>query len=302
MTEQTRCGFIAIIGRPNVGKSTLLNHIVGEKVSIISKKPQTTRHKILGIKTEGENQLVFVDTPGLHKNPKHKINQLMIKAALSSIRDVDVIVFMVNKQLWTEDDAAILKRLSRVKIPVIIAINKIDRIKDKSKLLPIIENLQTQCTALEFKPLAIIPICAKFGEGTNELEKLLIEQAQVSPHFFPKDQSTDKNELFWCSEIIREKLMRLLGEEIPHTLTVEIEQLKKEEKLIRIHGLIWVERPGQKNIVIGAKGEVLKQVGTLARKEMETYFGQKVFLQLWVKVKSGWTDDLRALRNLGYGD
>lgn len=302
MTESHRCGYVAIIGRPNVGKSTLLNAFLAHKLSIISKKPQTTRHKILGIKTMGKNQLIFVDTPGLHKKPKHKINKLMIRTALSAIRDVDVILFMLSKQHWTEDEDAILHRLKRYKVPIIVLINKIDRIKDKDALLPVINNIQQKFSEVNLLPRATMPISAKNHDGVEALEKLLLQLIPESPHYFPADQITDRSERFWVAEIIREKLMRLLGEEIPHTLTVELEKFKQENEVLHVSALIWVERKGQKAIVIGKQGEGLKLVGSLARKEMEKEFNQKVFLQLWVKVKSGWTDDLRALTQLGYNE
>jgi len=301
-SKTTYCGYIAIIGRPNVGKSTLLNRVLGQKVSIISKKPQTTRHKLLGIKTVGAYQFVYIDTPGLHENPKHKINYLMIKSAVSAINDVDMIIFMVNSRYWTDDDEAILQRLSKVKVPILVVINKIDRISDKKKLLPIIKSLSDKLNAANIQPKALIPISAKHGNGVSLLEKDLKTLLPASPHFFPEDQITDRSDRFLASELIREKLMRILGEEIPHSLTVEIEQYKLKGKILHISAVIWVERKGQKVIVIGEGGERLKKVGQEARIEMERAFETKVFLQLWVKIKRGWTDDARALRNLGYGD
>lgn len=300
--EITYCGYVAIIGRPNVGKSTLLNRVLGQKVSIISKKPQTTRHKLLGIKTEKNRQFVYVDTPGLHKNPIHKINRLMIKSAISAIHDVDTIIWMVNARYWTDDDESILHRLSKVKVPIIVAINKIDRVSNKKKLLPTIETLSEKLMAVNITPKAIIPISAKHGDGVLFLEEEVKSLLPESPHFFPSDQITDRSERFLASELIREKLMRILGEEVPHSITVEIEEFKLKGKILHISAVIWVERKGQKIIVIGESGVRLKETGKQARQEMERLFETKVFLQLWVKIKSGWTDDPRALRSLGYGD
>lgn len=295
-----RCGYVAIIGRPNVGKSTLLNQFLGEKISIISRKPQTTRHKILGIHTEGTMQTVFVDTPGLHKRPEHIINRCMIKTALTTIRDVDAIVLVLNASRWNEDDDAILKRLRRNTLPLIVAVNKIDKIKDKTKLLPILKNIDEQLTAFGVQHTAIIPISARFADGMDALRQQISTFIPDGPHLFPADQRTDRNERFIAAELVREKIMRLYGDEVPHCVTVQVERFVVEKKLLRIDALIWVERTGQKKIIIGDKGAGLKEVGRTARLDMEKSFGKKVFLQLWIKVKKGWTDDLHTIRALGY--
>ena len=299
MTEQqteTYCGFIAIVGRPNVGKSTLLNKILGQKISIISRKAQTTRHRIVGIKTEGAYQEIYVDTPGLHIEEKRAINRLMNRAASSAITDVDLVIFVVDGTHWNDDDEMVLNKLRKTKVPVVLAINKIDNIKNKDDLLPFITEI-TQ----KFNFADIVPISAEKGNNLDAIEKIVRKSLRPGVHHFPEDYVTDRSQRFMASEIIREKLIRFMGEELPYSVTVEIEQFKVNERgTYEINGLILVERDGQKKIVIGRKGEKLKKIGTEARLDMERLFDNKVHLELWVKVKSGWADDERALRSLGY--
>jgi GTP-binding protein Era len=295
--DQFHCGYVAIVGRPNVGKSTLLNHILGQKISITSHKPQTTRHRILGIKTTAHSQTVYVDTPGLHLNAKKAMNRYLNRAASTSILDVNIAVFVVDQDTWTDEDEFVLGKLKEAGVPVILVINKIDKTKAKDALLSHINKLSQK---MDFA--AVVPLSALRGTQIDALEVEVESLLPVSTPFFPEDQITDRSERFLASEIIREKLMSALGEELPYALTVEIEKFAKEGNLLKIYGLIWVERAGQKNIVIGKGGEQLKQVGTRARKDMERLFDSKVFLQLWVKVKQGWSDDERALRSLGYDD
>lgn len=302
MNKEKHCGYVAIIGRPNVGKSTLLNQLVGEKVSITSSKPQTTRHRILGIKTDENNQIIFVDTPGLHPDPKHEINKLMIKAAYSAIKDVDVIIFVIDARKWTAMDNYILQQIAQRDIPVVLALNKIDKIKDKKTLLPFMESLHEKLQEHKLHDAQLIPLAAIKGKGISELLHIIEKDLPESDFYFPADQITDRSERFLTAEIIREKLMRVLGQEVPHAIAVEIEKFKLEKDILHIHAIIWVERKGQKLIVIGQKGEGLKLIGKQARLELETLFKQKVFLQLWVKVKAKWTDDLRALHSLGYDE
>lgn len=299
MTEQqTYCGFIAIVGRPNVGKSTLLNKILGQKISITSRKAQTTRHRIVGIHTEGVYQAVYVDTPGLHIEEKRAINRLMNRAAASAIGDVDLIIFVVDGTHWTEDDEMVLNKLRQVRSPVVLAINKIDNVKNKDELLPFISGLSAK-----FDFAHVVPISAEKGNNVNELEKIVRSSLKEGVHHFPEEYVTDRSQRFMASEIIREKLMRFMGEELPYSVTVEIEQFKVNERgTYEINALILVERDGQKKIVIGNKGEKIKKVGTEARLDMERLFDNKVHLELWVKVKAGWADDERALRSLGYID
>ncbi|MFU2046669.1 GTP-binding protein Era [uncultured Avibacterium sp.] len=294
--QPTYCGFIAIVGRPNVGKSTLLNKILGQKISITSRKAQTTRHRILGIQTDGPYQAIYVDTPGLHIEEKRAINRLMNRAASSAIGDVDLIIFVVDGTHWNADDEMVLNKLRRAKAPVVLAINKIDNIKDKEDLLPFITEISQK---FDFK--AIIPISAQRGNNVQELEKIVRESLREGVHHFPEDYVTDRSLRFMASEIIREKLMRFMGEELPYSVTVEIEQFKTNERgTYEINALILVERDGQKKMVIGNKGQKIKVIGTEARADMERLFDNKVHLELWVKVKSGWADDERALRSLGY--
>ena len=299
MTEQkTYCGFIAIVGRPNVGKSTLLNKILGQKISITSRKAQTTRHRILGIKTEGAYQEIYVDTPGLHIEEKRAINRLMNRAASSAIGDVDMVIFVVEGTKWTDDDEMVLNKLRSTKAPVVLAINKIDNIQNKDELLPHITELSTK---FPFKE--IIPISGQRGKNVHILEKFVRESLKEGIHHYPEEYVTDRSQRFMASEIIREKLMRFMGEELPYSVTVEIEQFKTNERgTYEINGLILVEREGQKKMVIGNKGQKIKVIGTEARADMERLFDNKVHLELWVKVKAGWADDERALRSLGYID
>ena len=293
--ELPHCGYVAIIGRPNAGKSTLLNRILGQKISITSRKPQTTRHRILGIKTTSQAQVVYVDTPGLHQGGKRAMNRLMNRAALDVLLDVDVVLFLVEDLRWSEEEAYILDRLRQCKQPVVLAINKVDKIKPKERLLPHLEMLAAQYPFAE-----IIPIAARSGKNVTLLEEKLTALLPASPPLFPEDQVTDRSERFLAAELIREKLMRRLAKELPYALSVEIERFALEKGVLHIDALIWVERQPQKSIVIGRQGQVLKQVGQQARRDMEEMFGHKVFLQMWVKVKDKWSDDERALRSLGY--
>ena len=293
----TRCGYVAIVGRPNVGKSTLLNHILGQKLAITSRKPQTTRHNMLGIKTEGDVQAVYVDTPGLHKHNDKALNRYMNRSASSALKDVDVVVFVVDRTRWTDEDQLVLEKVQHVKCPILLAVNKSDRLEDKSELLPHLNWLAEQLPQAE-----IVPISALQGQNLDTLEKLVGERLPESEHFYPEDQITDRSSRFLAAELIREKIMRQLGAELPYQITVEIEEFKQEGRILHIHGLILVERDGQKKIIIGDKGERIKRIGADARKDMETMFDSKVMLNLWVKVKGGWSDDERALRSLGYLD
>jgi len=290
-----RSGFVALVGRPNVGKSTLLNRLVGQKISITSRRPQTTRHRILGIKTERDYQIVFVDTPGLHATQPRAMNRYLNRAAADSLADVDVVVFLTDGVRWQDDDEWVLQKLQDLSCPVIAAINKVDRIADKQALLPFMQMLAGKREFAE-----IIPVSARTGDRLDALEAAVLGHLPVAPPFYDEDQVTDRSQRFLAAELVREKLFRRLGEEIPYGLTVEIESFKEEGNLLRIHALIWVEKASQKPIVIGHKGQLLKDVGREAREDMQEAFERKVFLQLWVKVKEGWADDERALQSLGY--
>ena len=299
MTESlpSRCGYVAIVGRPNVGKSTLLNHILGQKLAITSRKPQTTRHTLLGIKTEGAVQAIYVDTPGMHKDNDKALNRYMNRSASAALKDVDVVIFVVDRQRWTDEDQMVLERVKFVSCPVLLVVNKIDRLEDKGELLPHLKWLEEQLPNAE-----IVPISAQNGQNLETLEKLVAERLPENEHFFEEDQLTDRSSRFLAAELVREKVMRQLGAEVPYQVTVEIEQFKQQGRILHIHALILVERDGQKKIIIGDKGERIKRIGQDARRDMEELFGSKVMLNLWVKVKGGWSDDERALRSLGYGD
>ncbi|MDW5375738.1 GTPase Era [Halomonas sp. HP20-15] len=297
MSQQT-CGFVAIVGRPNVGKSTLMNRILGQKISITSRRPQTTRHQVMGIKTENDAQFIYVDTPGMHIQSKDRnkaINRFMNQAATQALRDVDCVVFLIDRTRWTQEDDVVLDKLTHVKAPVILAVNKTDRMDDKSDLLPWLEKLQAK---REFA--AILPLSAKHGSNVPELEGEVAKYLPESIHYFPDDQVTDRSQRFLAAELVREKVMRQLGDELPYQMTVEIEEFRDEQRIIHISALMLVERPGQKKILIGENGERIKNIGREARLEMERAFGAKVMLNLWVKVKRGWSDDDRALKSLGY--
>ncbi len=292
---KTFCGYIAIVGRPNVGKSTLLNHLLRQKISITSRKPQTTRHRILGITSENQYQCVFVDTPGLNTAQKKILNRIMNETVLNVVADVDVVVFVIETLKFNEGDLQVLALLERIDVPVILAINKIDLIKAKDSFLPHIDKLSK---LFEFRE--VVPISAATGynvEKIAELTKNLLPEGQF---LFPRDQITNRSSRFLAAELIREKITRQLGEEVPYEATVEVENFADDGKILKIDGLILVDKPGQKKIIIGKGGSRLKRIGSNAREDMEKIFEKKVMLNLWVKVKSGWADDQRALQSLGY--
>ncbi|MFT4766346.1 MAG: GTP-binding protein Era [Oleispira sp.] len=290
-----RSGYVAIIGRPNVGKSTLLNFILGQKLSITSRKPQTTRHKIMGIKTENDVQVVYVDTPGMHENHDKALNRYMNKAAQSAVKDVDVIVFMIDRTKWTSEDEMVLKSLQYVKCPVILAVNKVDFLADKEALLPTLQKLDAKGNFAH-----IVPMSAKTGHNVDRLESIITSFISQGVHLFPEDQITDRSSRFLAAELVREKIMRQLGDELPYSMTVEIEEFRYEDNLLVISAAILIDRQSQKHIIIGEKGSRLKQIGRDARLDMEEMFECKVMLNTWVKVKSGWADSERALKSLGY--
>lgn len=290
-----RCGYVAILGRPNVGKSTLLNRLLGQKISITSPRPQTTRHRILGISTRPEAQLVYIDTPGLHRGGRRAVNRIMNRTAAGVLEEADVAVFVVEALAWKQEDEHVLELLNSAGVPVVLVINKIDRVDDKARLLPYIEDLRGRHAFAE-----IVPVSAAKGLQVAELEDVLARLLPEAAALFPEDQITDRSERFIAAELVREQLMRRLGQELPYAVAVQIEDYKEEEGLVSIAALIWVERESHKAIVIGRGGRMLKQIGHDARLEMERMLGTRVFLQLWVKVKENWSDDERALRGLGY--
>lgn len=287
-------GYVAVVGRPNVGKSTLVNRLVGQKICITSRKAQTTRHQIRGILTEGKNQFVFVDTPGFQTRFRNALNRGMNRAVVQSLATVDLVFFVVEVNRFSEEDRAIIRLLPE-NLPVILVINKVDRIKDKSQLVSFVQKM-----AAERDFAAIVPLCAAKGQATDELVHAASRFLPESEPIYEEDDITDRSERFLASEFIREKLFRRLGEELPYGMTVEIEKFDLEGSLRRIHAAIIVDKPPHKAIVIGKGGETLKAIATEARQDMEKLFEGKVFLEVWVKVKSGWADDERALKSLGY--
>lgn len=291
----TKSGFVAIIGRPNVGKSTLLNSLIGEKISITSPKPQTTRWQILGIRTFAHAQIIYIDTPGMHQEEKRAINRYMNRIAKAVMLDADVIVFMIDVLSWRSEDEMILKKLHNSSKPIILTVNKIDLLDNKTELLPLLNQLKNK-----FHFTHIIPISGRNKENTDHLEEEIIRLLPEGAQLFPEDQLTDKTMKFQIAEIIREKLIQITHEELPYTTTIEIEQFETNESLIHVSAVIWVERRGQKIIIIGKKGERLKKVGIQARRDIEKKINSKVFLRLWVKVKKNWTDNEKALKSLGY--
>ena len=291
----TYCGYIALVGRPNVGKSTLLNRILQQKLSITSRKPQTTRHSILGIRTEENHQFVYVDTPGIHQGSKKTMNRMMNKTAINVLHDVDAIAFIVDGTHWEDEDEYVLSLIKKVKAPCFLLVNKVDKIIDKSILLPWLESMGQRH---DFA--AIIPISAKTGVQVDTLQQRLQDVLPEGPHLFGEDQFTDRSMRFLCAELLREKIFRQCGQELPYTTTVDIESYKDEGSLIRIHALILVDKDSHKRMIIGENGGKLKTMASHARVEMEILLGKKVFLQCWCKVKSGWSDDERLLKQLGY--
>lgn len=304
-----KSGFVAIVGRPNVGKSTLMNHILGQKLSITSRKPQTTRHKIVGIDSREKSQAVFVDTPGMHKKEVRAINKMMNRAASSALRDVNLVLFVIDADKWTQNDELVLEKLKNAEMPVILIINKIDTFENKNSTLPLILEREKLMNFAE-----IVPVSALRGANLDHLRDTIEKYLPFQAPLYAMDQLTDRSERFLASEIIREKIMRQLGEELPYDLTVQIETFKTEDATLNektgrmkpactyIDATIYVDRASQKAIVIGDKGSKLKKIGIDARADMEKMFEEKIMLTLWVKVKGGWSDDERALKSLGYSD
>jgi len=292
-----RCGFVAIVGRPNVGKSTLVNRLVGQKISITARRPQTTRHRILGIRTRAEFQAIYVDTPGLHREGKHAMSRYLNRTASSALAvgGADVVVLVVVGTKWTEEDDLVLGMLNAVKVPILLAVNKIDLVRDKTTLLPHLQQISSKHNFAQ-----IVPLSAIRGENVDALEQIIVPLLPEGVAQFPEDQITDRNLRFLAAELVREKLIRHLGEELPYALTCEVEHFEEKGALARVGVIIWVERPGQKAIVIGKDGAMLKRVGQEAREDMERNFERKVFLETWVRVRTGWSDDERALKSLGY--
>lgn len=293
--EGSHCGLVALVGRPNVGKSTLLNGLVGQKVSIVTPRPQTTRHRVTGILTEPRGQIVFIDTPGLHEGGKRGINRYMNRAATTAFSDADLVVAVVEASRLTDEDDVVLAHAARTGRPAAVVINMIDKIGDHSALLPYIARIAER-GSFEF----IMPVSAKTGEACDSLLETLFARLPPGPHLYPDDQVTDRSERFLAAETVREKLMTQLRDEVPYGVTVEIESFEEGARLTSIGAVIWVERDAHKGIVIGKGGTMLRTVGTAARQDLERMLGVKVHLKLWVKVREGWADDERALHRFGY--
>jgi GTP-binding protein Era len=294
-TPKFHSGVVAIVGRPNVGKSTLVNALVGRKVTIVSNKPQTTRHRILGVVNRPDAQLVLADTPGLHETTRRVMNQYMNKVALSSSHDADVILFVVEAMRLTEEDLWVWERVRGLKQPLFLVVNKIDRVVPKENLLPFIQDLAERIPAS-----GIVPVSALDSDNLDKLVELIAERLPVGPPLFPGDTLTDRNEQFHAAEVVREKLTLKLREELPYGINVQIERFAEEQGRTVINAVIWVERAGQKAIVIGQGGERLKEIGRLARIELSDLWQRSVHLELWVKVKENWADSEMALRQFGY--
>ncbi len=293
--DDYRCGLVAVIGRPNVGKSTFINAVMGRKVSIVTAKPQTTRHRILAVLTEAKQQIILVDTPGLHRKSAKAMNRLMNRTAANALADADLILFVSDATHWTSEDDDVVKRLKSCKAPVIALLNKIDKVHPREKLL---DGIALMSARLDFAE--IVPISALKDDNLDHVMTMIPAFLPESPPLFPEDMQTDRSDEFHVAEIIREKLTLMLHQEMPYGLTVQVERMVKEEKGIAINAVIWVERDSQKGIAVGKDGSVLKKVGRSARLEIVELLGQPVHLELWVKVKSNWADNATDLMNLGY--
>lgn len=297
MTSSGKSGFVTVVGRPNVGKSTLLNAMVGQKVSITSRKPQTTRHRIIGVSTKKNSQIAYVDTPGLHLGKGNIMNRYMNRVASGSLQGVDCIVMLIDATGWNKADESVLELFAKVDAPVVLVINKMDLLDRRRELLPLIEDSQRRYDFVD-----IVPLSATKKKNLQQLETVLLKQLPDQPALFPADQLTDRSDRFMAAELVREQVFRGMGQEIPYAVAVEIEEFKFKNKILHINALIWVEKKGQKAIIIGKGGGSLKKIGTAARLEMETFFNKKVNLGLWVKVRENWSDSERALRSFGYAD
>ena len=295
MLEITRCGYVALVGRPNVGKSTLLNHVLGQKISITSRRPQTTRRNLIGVDTEHQRQAIYVDTPGIHQQTERELNRYMVSNATSALSDVDLLVVLIEGGKTTSSDEHVLNLVAAHEVPKFAVLSKVDLIKDKTALLPQIQALGERSLFDE-----IVPLSALKEDGVERFREHVFERLPLGPHFFADDEVTDQSERFLVSEIVREKLMRQLGDEIPHSATVVVEHFKHGDKVIDIHADIVVERDGQKGIVIGKQGSRLKLIGQESRKDIELMLDHQVMLHLWVKVRKGWTNSALHMRNLGY--
>ena len=294
MNPKTKSGYVSIVGKTNAGKSTLLNNILGQKIAITSRKPQTTRHRFLGIRTDNENQIIFVDTPGFHSGQKRALNRYMNKVASNAMRGVDIVLYVLDKLNWSEDDLSRVQSISK-ETSIILIINKVDKLEDKGSLLPFIDNLSKDNLFSH-----IVPVSALKDLGVENLVRLIHEQLPEGGHLYPEDQVTDISEKFLASEIVRENCINRLGDELPYRITVSIERFNQLKDIIHIDSVIYVEKQSQKGMLIGQSGSMLKSIGTASRKELEKLLDSKVMLKTWVKVKNNWSDNESLLPSMGY--
>jgi GTP-binding protein Era len=293
--EPIRAGFVAVIGRPNVGKSTLVNALVGQKVSIVTPKPQTTRHRILGVRTAGNTQVIFIDTPGLHSHAGKAMNRLMNRAAVNALQDADLIMFMCEANRWTRDDQNALDRATSASAPIVAVLNKIDKVRPKEALLAAIAAMSARFDFAE-----VIPLSAKRGDNLDRLMSVIPKFLPESGPLFPEEMFTDRSDSFRIAELVREQLTLNLRQEVPYGLTVQIERLETGDEGMEVHAVIWVERESQKGIVVGKGGNLLKKVGRAVRLELKRELGRPVHIELWVKVKENWADNEEQLQRLGF--
>ena len=294
MNPKTKSGYVSIVGKTNAGKSTLLNNILGQKIAITSRKPQTTRHRFLGIRTDNENQIIFVDTPGFHSGQKRALNRYMNKVASNAMRGVDIVLYVLDKLNWSQDDLSRVQSISK-ETSIILIINKVDKLEDKGSLLPFIDNLSKDNLFSH-----IVPVSALKDIGVENLVRLIHEQLPEGGHLYPEDQVTDISEKFLASEIVRENCINRLGDELPYRITVSIERFNQLKDIIHIDSVIYVEKQSQKGMLIGQSGSMLKSIGTASRKELEKLLDSKVMLKTWVKVKNNWSDNESLLPSMGY--
>ena len=292
-----RAGHVALVGRPNVGKSTLLNHLLGQKLVITSHKPQTTRHSILGISTLEDGQIVYIDTPGIHQRGNKAMNRYLNRTATSTLSGVDLAVFLVDSDQWTDEDEMVLQRVNNSGLPAILVVNKIDTLQRREDILPVLAKLSGK-TGLE----TVVPVSARTGDNCENLQRAILEKLPEGENIYPEDQVTDRPERFFAAELIREQITRRYHKELPYSATVEIEEFDAQPRIYRIGAIIWVERDNQKGILVGKGGLALKETATEARKQLEDFFQTKVYLRLWVKVKKSWSADQASLSRLGYSE
>jgi len=292
-----KCGYITILGRANVGKSTLLNYLLGQKISITSRKPQTTRCRVLGIKTDIKSQAIYVDTPGIQNEYDSPVHKLMAKEAVNSIEQVDIVLFMIEAMKWSNTDEDILRLIKKSGLPAVVVINKTDKVKMRSELLPFIKKLSTILDKID-----IVPVSAKTGNNIKSLEQIVLSFLPIGPPQYSDKDITDRSKMFFAGEFLREKLISRLGDELPYTIAVTIEEFTEEAEIFFIKAIVWVEEKNQRNIVVGKNGKILKLAGAAARKDLECLFDKKVFLSTWVKVKKNWSQSDQILKQIGFTD